>query len=74
MYMQTKNTLNLLLPITSIEYIYIKFQVCTSNFSTSVCGTSNEQVVATVASIIEGGTNASTGDVGALSGRTSYKQ
>ena len=62
MYMQRKNTLNQ------------KFQVWTSHFSTSVCGTPNEQAVATTKSVEEGGTDASKGDVGPLFGQTYYKQ
>ena len=62
MYMQRKNTLNQ------------KFQVWTSHFSTSVCGTPNEQAASTTTSVEEGGTDASKGDVSPLSGRTSYKQ
>ena len=62
MYMQRKNTLNK------------KFQVWTSHFSTPVCDTPNEQATATVASVEEGGTDASKGDVGPLSSQTSYKQ
>ena len=80
--MQTKNTLNLMLPITSTEIIYIcmyvcmyhNFQVCTSNFSIFVCGTPNEQAVATARSVVECGIDASTGDVAVLSGRISCTQ
>ena len=55
-------------------YIYQKIYVRTSNFSTYVCNTLNEQVVATSTSVIEGGIDASIDDLDALSGHISYKQ